>query len=199
MALPDAANIVLLASNYNPSIISKEWLSQKGIFTEPAENFLHTPILALIENKDFAFAVDEQRLQLIIKRVTDENLAKAAQMVCKFAQTLPETPYKGLGLNYSYSNEKGCDLNVLFTPKSATLKKLFSSDFQMGTMLVFPFESFLVSLSISPRQSKEEKMTLAFNFHTSVSNAKEVIKEISLQPATLDKTKTIVLGLCKND
>jgi len=197
MALPDAANIVLLASNYNPSIVSKEWLYQKGIFTESADNFIHTPILALVENKDIALAVDEQRLQLVVKRVTEDNLVKAAKMVCTFVNILPETPYKGLGFNYQYVIQKKCDLDAIFTPKATKLAKLFSKEYHLGTVLIFPFENFTVNFTITPKPSKDEKVTMAFNFHSDVNKVEEVLSRMSSQIATLQKTESIVQELCK--
>ena len=40
--VPIQANIVILASNHNPGLYLKDWLNQKGIFTETPTNFVHT-------------------------------------------------------------------------------------------------------------------------------------------------------------
>ena len=74
MILPSSANIVILASNYNPSIVSKEWLYQRGVFTETVRSFVHTPVFALVESEEFSLMFDEQKLQLTVKKVTMDSI-----------------------------------------------------------------------------------------------------------------------------
>lgn len=199
MALPNNTNVVLLASNYNPSIVSKEWLYQRGIFTESVDNFLHTPVLALVENQDFGFAVDEQRLQIVIKRVTQDNLTKSNAMARKFVDVLPETPYKAVGFNYHYTvTEESCNLRGLLSPKSARLKAMFSPDYQLGAMMVFSFEEFVATFTARPSLTKEQPVRIAFNFHANVANIEEVRARVASQAKTLQKAESIIRGLCKN-
>lgn len=197
MALPNNANIVVLASNYNPSIVSKEWLYQKGIFTQTVDNFVHTPILALVENQEFGFVVDEQKLQLVVKRVTQDSLTNSAGMARKFVDILPETPYKAVGFNYRYSlAENVCNLRTLFASKQSKLKTLFSQDYQLGAMVVFSFENFVVTFTATPSLTKEQPIRIAFNFHANVVNVEEVRARISLQPTTLQKAESVIKEMC---
>lgn len=199
MALPNSASVVLLASNYNPSIISKEWLYQKGIFTEPVNNFVHTPMLALIENENFGFVVDAQRLQIVIKRITQDNLAKSNAMVSKFVDILPETPYKTVGLNYHYTIAgKGFNLKGFLSPKLAKLKAVFSPSFQLGAIMVFPFEEFVATFTATPSLTQEQPIRIAFNFHANVANVEEVRTRVASQFKTLQKAELIIEELCKN-
>ncbi len=196
---PDHANIVLLASNYNPSIISKEWLYQKGIFAESVDNFVHTPMLALVENQNFGFVVDEQRLQIVVKRVTQDNLAKSNEMARRFVDVLPETPYKAVGLNYRYTLTEGaCNLSGLLSPKSTRLKSIFSPDYHLGAMIVFSFENFAVTFTVTPAPTNEQPVRIAFNFHANVASVEEVKARFASQLAALQKADSIVRELCKN-
>jgi len=200
MALPNSANVVILASNYNPSIVSKEWLYQKGIFVEPVDNFVHTPVLALIENQNFGFVVDEQRLQLIIKRVTQDNLINSNEIVRKFIDVLPETPYKAVGLNYRYTlTEQNFNLRSLLAPKPTKLRTLFSHNYQLGAMIVFSYEKFVTTFTVTPSLTKEQRINIAFNFHANVANIDEVRARISSQSTTIQKAELIIQELCKND
>lgn len=199
MAMPNSVNIVILASNYNPSIVSKEWLYQRGVFTESVDNFVHTPILALVENQNFGLLVDEQRLQIIIKRVTQDNLTNSTAIAQRFIDVLPETPYKAVGLNYRYTlAEKGCDLRTLLVPKPAKLRSVFSQGYQLGAMIVFSFESFVATFTVTPSLTKEQPIRIAFNFHANVANIDEVRARITSQQATLQKADSIIQELCKN-
>lgn len=199
MALPNSANIVILAVNYNPSIVSKEWLYQRNIFTEPVENFVHTPVFALVENADFGLTVDEQRLQIIVKRVMQDSLAAATEIARRFVDVLPETPYKAVGLNYRYNvAEKGCDLRMLFAPKPAKLKAVFSRDFQLGARVVFSFGSFVATFTVAPSLAKEQPIRIAFNFHSNVGSIVELRERLASQTATLNKAEVIIRELCRN-
>jgi len=199
MALPNTANIVVLASNYNPSIISKEWLYQKGIFTEKVDNFIHTPVLVVIENENFGFIIDEQRLQVTIKRMTQDNLTNSNSIVARFIDILPETPYKAVGFNYRYAiNEKACNLNAIFSPKRANLRAIFSQDYQLGSMIVFSFEGFVVTFTVTPSMIREQPIRISFNFHANVANTEEVRARISVQKKTLRKAESIIKELCKS-
>ena len=64
------ANIVVLAENHNPSIISKDWLSQKGIIKDNVISFTHTPAFSVVETENFSFFVDPDRLQLTLKMIS---------------------------------------------------------------------------------------------------------------------------------
>ena len=199
MILPNSANIVILASNYNPSIISKEWLYQKGILTWPVTNFVHTPVLSLLESEQYSLVVDEQRLQLVLKRPTEDGLTSLVSTVERFVKALPETPYRGVGINYLYNVTRDkCHLNNFLSPNVGKLRELFAPNYEIGVTLLFEFEKFVVNLTVSPPFPAEQQVRINFNFHSDVSNITEVERVLSLRVKTLDKAETIVRGLCPN-
>jgi hypothetical protein len=67
-------NIVILARNYNPSIVSKEWLYEKNIVRETVTNFVHTPPLSVVETERISFVLDENRLQISLKSITTDSI-----------------------------------------------------------------------------------------------------------------------------
>jgi hypothetical protein len=197
MVVPDSANIVVLASNYNPSIVSKEWLLNKGIFVENIDNFMHTPVFSMVENEKYSLISDEQRLQIVIKKVTEENIIAAGEVVKRFVDVLPETPYKALGFNYQYNlRESSCNLAAILTPKTTKIKTIFTDNYQIGAIITFQFEKFLTTCTISPSLKKEQPNKLAFNYHSNVSNAKEIKERISSLNIALKKSETIIQELC---
>jgi hypothetical protein len=199
MILPNSANIVALASNYNPSIVSKEWLYRKGIFTDTVKNFVHTPVFALVESQDFSIVVDEERLQITAKKVTQSNLTALANIAEKFVGILPETPYKGVGLNYRYLFPiEDYDLHNILSPNNAKLSKLLSPTYKLGATVVFEFEKFIVTFIVSPSVAKEQQIQMSFNFHSNIANAGEVKERLSAQMRTFEKTQKIIQGLSKN-
>lgn len=199
MILPSSANIVILASNYNPSIVSKEWLYQKGIFTENVRNFVHTPVFALVESEGFSLAVDEERLQITARKVTQDSLNDLANIAKKFVDILPETPYKSVGLNYRYTfPRERYDLHAVLSPNNAKLTEMLSSGYELGATIMFEFEKFIVTFTVSPPLNKEQQTRMRFNFHSATANVSEVREKLSLQLRTLKKAEAIIKGLSKN-
>ena len=200
MLLPNSANVVILASNYNPSIVSKEWLYQRGIFTETVRNFVHTPVFALVESKDFSLMVDEQRLQLTVRKVTEDNFNASSGIAERFVDILPETPYKAVGLNYHYTlPRERCDLRPILSPNDAKLSELLSSTYELGATAVFEFEKFIATFTVSPSLGKEQQIRVSFNFHSDTVNVGEVKERLSSQMRILEKAERIIQGLSKND
>lgn len=199
MILPNNANVVILASNYNPSIVSKEWLYQRGIFTETVTNFLHTPVFALVESSDFVLMVDEGRLQFTIKKVTQDNLRVSSGVAEKFVEILPETPYKSIGLNYHYViPRERSDLYTILSPNEAKLRELLSPTYELGATVVFEFNRFIVTFRISPSWGMENQIRMSFNFHSDTANVGEVKARLSSQMRTLEKAEAVIQGVCKN-
>lgn len=199
MILPSSANIVILASNYNPSIVSKEWLYQKGIFTKTVRNFVHTPVFALVESENFSLVVDEERLQITVRKVTQDSLNALASIAEKFVDILPETPYKSIGLNYRYTfPREGYDLHAVLSPNDTKLTELLSSTYELGATIMFEFEKFIVTFTVLPSLVKEQQIRMSFNFHSNTANVGEVKERLSSQMRTLEKMETIIRGLLKN-
>ena len=199
MILPGGANAVILASNYNPSIVSKEWLYQRGIFTEAVRNFVHTPVFALVESEEFSLMVDEQKFQLTVRKVTQDNLNDSVSIVERFVDVLPETPYKAVGLNYHYTfPRERCDLGAIFSPNNAKLSELLSSTYELGATIIFEYEKFVVTFTVLPSLSKEQQIRMSFNFHSVPANVDEVKERLSWQMRALEKMETIIQGVSRN-
>ena len=199
MILPIGANIVIIASNYNPSIVSKEWLYQKKIFTEPVGNFVHTPPFSLVENENFHLTIDEARFQIAVKKVTVDSLNAMASMAETFVKILSETPYKAVGFNYHYDvpREK-CDLDTILSPDNERIRELLSSEFDVGATLRFKVEDFTTILTIQPSFGKQRQSRVSFNFHSDIASVTELRKRLTSQTALRTRAETILEGLTKN-
>lgn len=187
------ANIVVLASSFNPSIISKDWMTCNGLVEEPISNFVHTPVFSLVENKDFQLAVDRDRLQLSAKKPVLRNMNLMAGTIKKFFSTLPETPYSSMGFNFAYRIPvKIHFLEKIVSPKEQTIKELFSANYDLGVIVLFKFRSFVVRVNVSPPMPGDEFQTVNFNFHSSIRNSKEGKRKSDLYRATLERAERIL-------
>ena len=197
--LPVDANIVILASNYNPSIVSKEWLFQKKIFTEVIGNFVHTPPFSLVENENFHLTIDEGRFQIAVKKVTLDRLNAMTKIAESFVETLPETPYKAIGANYQYDvPSEQCDLNTIISPNGERIRELFATDFELGATIRFQFQDFITTVTMQPSLGRQRQFRIGFNFHSDIPSVSELKKRLASQDAILTKAESIVRGLTKN-
>lgn len=183
-------NIVILANNYNPSIVSRDWVLSKQLLSEPIGDFVHTPAFSLIENNDFSLVVDMNRLQLSTKRLSPENIRLMPQIIKKFFTLLPETPYRAMGFNFIYELETENNfLEHVLSPNKQSITKLFSAKYELGMVISFDFESFVTRVNISPRKLKGKVRTINFNFHTSIRGVEEAKKRLDSYEKTLEKVE----------
>jgi len=191
-------NIVILAKNHNPSIISKEWLKLRGV-VEENENFsrfTHTPFLSYLETDNFRFIVDIERLQISLVKISDENIEKLPNITKKYISQLPETPYTALGLNYNYNIELQAEsLKKIFHPNKDKFTKLFTEDHQLGGIIMFSHSNFMVKIDIKPIFNEAEKIIVNFSFYCDSKKIEKIKKMIKSYFEMRDKTQEILKGL----
>ena len=191
-------NIIIIARNYNPSIASKDWVLDKGLLTEPIDNFTHTPLISFVENKSHSLIVDSDRLQISAKILSPENMEELPKIANKFIVALPETPYKTMGFNYIYQvKEENDSLRKLFSPNERSLKQIFSSGYQLGGTIVFKFKDiFRARVNIAPTGTDKEKSRIIdFNFHTEIQDREEILQGLNLYSETKKKAESIITAL----
>jgi hypothetical protein len=195
----DQASIVILARNYNPSIVSKEWLLSKGIITESLVNFVHVPAFSMVEGELVQLVLDENRLQLILKQPNRDNLHVLTECASRFVASLPETPYIAVGLNFRLTVPSSrLNLGVLLAPRSRTLRKLFGHDYEVGGRIEFKYNSFRVRVDIPVEGPPGEFALIAFNFHADVKGSSEALERISQHRLALAKAEAVVAGVVPN-
>ena len=196
MASLDQASIVVLARNYNPSIVSREWLQRKGVLTGPVINFVHSPPLSLVEGEQLSLLLDENRLQVVLKQPTADNLDRLAESVDRFIDALPETPYTAIGLNFRFSvRASRLDQSAILTPKKAKLRQLFGSGYQVGSRITFAHDRFRVTAQIPAEGGTEEVKYISFNFHAGVTDAAEARQMIAEHRTMLTRAESILAGV----
>ncbi len=151
------ANIIILAKNHNPSIISKEWLSQKNIIADNFINFTHTPAFSIVETESFSLVVDPDRLQLAVKGDIQNNIDALEQSILTYVQALPEVPYTAIGFNFLYNIEARKDIiKEILHPPDEIFNKLFSENYQLGGIIKFNSDGFLVTINLQPNINNNE-------------------------------------------
>lgn len=192
------ANIVVLARNYNPSIVSKEWLYSKNIIKETVDNFVHTPVLSVIETTLATIILEEGRFQISLKHTSPENIDALSKIATKFVMALPETPYVATGFNHNYHIfRKDIKTGKISKPNYAKLKELFGENYDIGQLVYFQFREFVVRMSIAPTKGDADKLAASFNFHSDVAGVEAIVERLSLHTATVERTQEILKELSK--
>ncbi len=158
------SNIVILAKNYNPSIVSKEWLKEKKIIEEKAVKFTHTPVFSLVQTDNFTFILDPDRLQISVNNSAVENIDNLPKIAEKFIAQLPETPYTAIGFNFLFHlNNVKNNFKTIFKTDEAKFSKLFSAEYNLGGAVNFKHEDFISRVQIIPAEANQ--MITDYNFH----------------------------------
>lgn len=100
---PPAA--VLVAKQFNPSIVSQIWLTRQGILdpegrVEDGSIFSDTIVQAL--TPDFVLLVFMEQLQFILKAPPDQQKVLVEEKLGKLVRELPHIPYRAVGLNFNW-------------------------------------------------------------------------------------------------
>lgn len=186
-------NIVILAKNHNPSIISKDWLSQKGIIKDNIVSFTYTPAFSIVETENLSFYVDPIRLQLALKCDFENKVDSLQEMVSSYISALPEIPYDAIGFNFSYNIK--IDENILrkiYCYNNEKLKSLFTEDYQLGSIIKYKFDNFIVGFVIQP--DLDTNMKADFNFHCQLINSIKIDDCIKEFKKAKESTKNILDG-----
>lgn len=188
------ANIVVLAKSHNPSIVSKEWLTQNKIITEQILGFTHLPVVSVIDTNNFNLMVDQDRLQLSLKKVDQKNLETLPQIISKYINQLPETPYTAIGFNYNYRLENAQKkLKDVFLINDERLTEIFSEDYAFGGIIKFVSGDFVVIFKST--QTGDKEIRGDFNFHFKSSKRGEITKKLSEHSETKKRAEKILGGL----
>ena len=92
-------NIVLVAPNHKPDIVSKEWLSQNDILKEAPINFVHHQNFSLVDTTNYSINVVQQRVTITTRNSNSDILRRLQTIAKKYVKALPNVSYNAIGLN----------------------------------------------------------------------------------------------------
>lgn len=170
------ASTVILAENFNPSILTQHWLIAKGIVAEEdfAPDCVFVPGLTVARTRQFSFVAAPDRLQLALNEPDAEEAADTVRAtIYQIVNLLPETPYRALGLNFEWR----CPMDSLgprfFWHADSTLYEEFDApDARFGAYLSKDTLGLRLKLDVKPTKSGasegSEHYLFQFNFHRDI-------------------------------
>jgi hypothetical protein len=183
-------NIIIFAQNHNPTIISKEWLTEKGMLKEKVNSFAHTPVFSVIETDDYDLMVDPERLMLGSKDSSEGKIKRVLEITKAYSDNLPEIPYKSLEMRYIFeidSDEK--HLKELFAKDDNLFKSVFGENYGIAGILKSEFEGFHFNAKFL---KFKEKIIGDISYTLSISKNKDINKGLQQYPRLLNKSQEII-------
>ncbi len=117
MKIPNDTSTVVLVGNWNPYILTPEWVG-KHIFEEKkiVAEFLVGPALFFRFRAHGAKIITSQdRVTIMADRTTEESLREIGGLATKLLTKLPYTPIGAVGVNHAFvERSAGEDLLSLF-------------------------------------------------------------------------------------
>lgn len=175
--------VVILARQFNPSVITQLWLSRQGILDENGtykpESILTTNLVQ-ITTDEFVLVVTPDQLQFVPVVPVERQEAIIRDKVGKLVRSLPHIPYRAVGLNFNWH----------LTPPDGTVsevtRELFArcqdgiythfrdKNSRFGAYLSKDYGHFRLKLDVKPinletEGQKEDRVQFTFNFHYDIS------------------------------
>src|SRR5471030_2542147 len=104
-----AANITVLAHQFNPTIFSQAWLVRKNIATEQEflKGCLFSDMMVNVIAPQLSFLVSPEQLILAprfdVGLTAEQEATLVEQKIQLIVRALPETPYRAAGLNFTWN------------------------------------------------------------------------------------------------
>lgn len=173
------ANVVIIARQFNPSIISQYWLIKNGIFTEEEiqPDSIFSPVIANVHSTDCQVLVLPEQLQFTSKLADQSGQELLISKLGKIVQTLPHTPFVAVGMNFSWQVYDDDDASnavlgrKLFFRDDSPLYKYFDvDDARFGSYMSRDIMGCRLKLDIKPVTvpcpgGTSNRLLFGFNFH----------------------------------
>lgn len=196
------ANIVILALNHNPSIITKDWLFRNNIIKEPPDDFSHTPFRSFVTTPTYHFSIEQRRLFLELNDVNDDSLPKLPGVAIRYIETLPQIPYNAMGFNFRYkvnTTPKEDMLRSIFVKDEKLMETAFEDKYKVGGILQSYYKDFEVTLTATPEVEVENTVDMNFNYTSIVQNVEELADKLEEFLSAINHSKRVTSNLMRGD
>ena len=187
-------NIVLVATNHRPDIVSKEWLSQNDILREAPINFVHHQNFSLVDTKNFSINVLQQRLTITARNSNPDKLNHLQTIANQYIKALPNVSYSAIGLNsiWRISPTRSDLLKSTFLTDREQFKKTFhdEANYDIGGIVRYKYKSFQVQLTITPQQNNQ--INADFNYHADITHSDQLPERISHSGTVIGHARNII-------
>jgi len=193
---PTHADVVLVANQFNPTILSEHWLVTHGIAPQSADErqLVQLPGFVALKTAEFALEARADKVQLTLAEPPTRDATKTAgDVIGAIAGNLPETPYVAMGFNLWWAGfSKNPDEFVtrsrdMFLKSDSPFAPFFdTSDARFGAYYSNAFDAFRMRLVVRPIKPDDpalqplEGLLYQFNFHADLADGNAVASILDL-------------------
>ncbi|HEX4610531.1 MAG TPA: hypothetical protein VH092_20245 [Urbifossiella sp.] len=179
--------VVLIARQFNPSVLTQMWLVDNGILDKMGSykpESIFTANLVQVITDEFVLVVTPDQLQFLLNVPPEEQQQLIKDKLGTLVKSLPHVPYRAVGLNFhwhltpdegqvpAYTRElfcgKGGGIHARFTDPNARFGAYMSKDF--GS---FRLKLDMKPINVETEGQKEDRVQFGFNFHSDLPQGKE--------------------------
>jgi hypothetical protein len=199
---------VLLAQQFNPTILKQSWLERYGILAtgDLESGSLFSDVLVQVRSRQFHMLLLPDQLHFMPVVPAAEQQRLIVDKLGGIVVRLPETPYRALGLNFVWQlttadgNKKRSARDLFFIQGSPLYDRFNAEDARFGAYLSKDFAGFRLKLDIKPivipgGDQTESGLQFAFNFHvdiTSENSAPQIIERLGQWEEVLREAEGIL-------
>jgi len=182
------ANVVVVAQHFNPSVVSQIWLVRRGLVAEadfePGSIFVDG--LVQVCTRPFILLVTPEQLQLVPRVPDREQDALVMQTIGTLVRTLPHTPFRALGLNFTWhltpadGDVPSLTRRLFYVPHRPLFRDFEAPDANFGVYLSKDIFGYRLKLDVKPiavpqpEAAPEQRLQLLFNYHADLPQGDEV-------------------------
>lgn len=186
------SSVVVVAQNFNPSVTSHLWLVRNGVV--PEGDFLpgciFTDLLVQVRTRRFGLLFTPEQFQFVPALGEENPHALMQETIGRIAEMLPHTPYRALGLNFTWHlTPERCDVATLsrrlfFTAGRPLFRDFDAPDASFGAYLSRDLLGFRLKLDVKPVTvppstiAAAQRLQLLYNFHTDFSEGEEAVAKL---------------------
>lgn len=186
------SNVVVVAQQFNPSVVNQLWLIRHGLMAEeelePGSIFVDG--LVQVRTRRFILLVTPEQLQIEPRVPDEEQDALIANAVGTIVRTLPHTPFRALGLNFTWhlvpddGDVRALTRRLFYVPHRPLFQDFDVPDANFGAYLsknIFGYRLKMDAKPIkvpTPEGPPENRLQILFNYHADLPQGGEAAATI---------------------
>jgi len=205
------ANTVVVARNFNLTVVNQAWLLKTGILTQEEMDgeYAFTTLFTQINSKEFAFLLSPERLQFAPKIAGEKQQELILRKVGKFVEALPHTPYVAIGMNFSVQYQpkeldvKDMTRRLFFVPESPLHQEFDTPDARFGGYMSMDALGCRLKMEVKPTvqvggsDNPRHFISLDFNFHQDLEQGEVAVKDIEKTLNKWNEAKEMSIDVAK--
>ncbi len=170
---------VVVAQQFNPSIITQRWLERNRILADDdfQDGSLYSDVVVQVRSRPFQMLVVPDQLQIVPSVPPDQEQAELLRSLAKIVAELPHTPYRGLGLNFiwhltpSDGDIARLSREMFYIPDRPLQRHFVEENCHYGGYFSKDLYGFRLKLDIKPLIVQliggrtENRLHFGFNYH----------------------------------